>query len=73
MELVYNLLPWVLVVGVVLAVVYVIIAIALGRYFYKEFKRRQEHHDNHAKKMAEMKKEADEQHRKFKEKMNKFR
>lgn len=73
MELVYDILPWVLVVGAILAVVYVIIAIALGRYFYKEFKRRKEHHAIHAKKMAEMKKEFEEQWNRKKDKMNRFK
>lgn len=73
MELINNVLPWILVGGSVLGVIYVIVSIAVGRYFYKEYKKSEEYHANHAKKIEEKKKEADEQHRKFKDKMNKFR
>ncbi|MFE2840188.1 hypothetical protein [Aerococcus urinaeequi] len=73
MELINSLLLWILVGGSVLGVIYVIVSIAVGRYFYKEYKKSEEYHANHAKKMEEKRKEFDEQHRKFKEKMDKFR
>lgn len=56
MELVYKFLPWILVGGSVLVVIYIIIAVSFGVFFFKEYKKNQEYHTNRAEKMAEMRK-----------------
>lgn len=77
MELIIKLLTWLLTGGIVLTVVLVIACVVsfaiFGRCFFKEYKKIKDYRANHAKKMAEMKKDFEEQQRENKRKMNRFR
>ncbi|OYQ68278.1 hypothetical protein [Aerococcus sp. 1KP-2016] len=71
MELTNNILTWILVGGSVLVVIYMIIALSFGVFLFKEYKKSKKYHDEHAKKMAEMRKDFDNRQRK--NKTNRFR